>query len=396
MTAELPTLLLYLLLPVAAATGWLLAQRHNRRMNGRRASQLSSNYFRGLNYLLSEQQDKALEVFLQLAEVNRETVETHLALGNLFRRRGETDKAIHCHKRIIERDDLSDEQRIQALLELGEDYMRAGLLDRAERLFSELVGISGDSEHRETATRYLLGIYQQEKDWEKAIEQARSLELLTGESSGPMIAQLHCELAQAAVAADRREDAARHLHQARSYNANCARTRIIEAELAREAGELQAAIAAYQRACELDDNCFIQVLGPLVACYRDTGDLGRLEQWLRQRVGAGAGVSAALALARLIREREGETGAMTFLLECLQRRPSVRGLDYLVELMAGRKDSLEDVKPELLQEMVRRLLDGQPIYRCKQCGFSGQTFHWLCPSCRQWETSRPIQGVLGE
>lgn len=396
MPAELPSLLLFLLLPVAAGTGWLFAQRYNRKVNGRRASQLSSNYFRGLNYLLSEQQDKALEVFLQLAEVNRETVETHLALGNLFRRRGETDKAIHCHKRIIERDDLSDEQRIQALLELGEDYMRAGLLDRAEKLFSELVGLSGADERRETATRYLLDIYQQEKDWDKAIEQAVALERLTGESSGRMIAQFYCELAQIAVANDNRDLAERHLRQARRYNPSSARARIIEGELARDAGDLEVAIKAYQSACEVHGHCFIQVLEPLLECHRETGGLEQLEQWLHQQVAAGAGVSAALALARLIQEREGATAARAFLLECLQRRPSVRGLDYLVELMAGHKDTLEDVRPELLQEMVRRLLDGQPVYRCQQCGFSGQTYHWLCPSCRRWETSRPIQGVLGE
>src|SRR6056297_1563437 len=126
------------LLPVAAWSGWWAAGRAFRRGERRQQHAISSNYFKGLNYLLNEQPDKAIEVFLKLAEVNRETVETHLALGNLFRRRGEVDKAIHFHRHIVGRPNLSDRHRFQALLELGEDYMRAGLLDRAERLYAEL------------------------------------------------------------------------------------------------------------------------------------------------------------------------------------------------------------------------------------------------------------------
>ncbi|MGA9421829.1 MAG: lipopolysaccharide assembly protein LapB, partial [Rhodanobacteraceae bacterium] len=133
--------LLFLLLPVAAFSGWYIARRGSERTSGARVSELSTSYFRGLNYLLNEQQDKAIEVFLKLADINRDTVETHLALGNLFRRRGEVDRAIRVHQNLIARPSLNDAEKTVALLELGEDYMRAGLLDRAETLFIDLVAM---------------------------------------------------------------------------------------------------------------------------------------------------------------------------------------------------------------------------------------------------------------
>lgn len=383
---------LFGLLPVAAASGWWLGRR---RRNGGGAGdpQLSSNYFRGLNYLLNEQSDKAIEVFLKLAEVNQETVETHLALGNLFRRRGEVDKAIRFHKHIISRPSLTDEQRTQALLELGEDYMRAGLLDRAERLFSELVGVH---DHSVSAIRHLLMIYQQEKDWEQAIEQALRLERVEGTTMVPVVAQLYCELAACAVARGEAEAARRHLRQARRYNARCARARLIEGDLAWGEGRWDDAAEAYRAACEIDRGCYADALDRLVECHDNSGDIESLETWLEGVVQRDDGVSPALALARLRARRDGEPEAARFMLAFLQRRPSVRGLEYLAELMSGQQRTLVNVKPELLRELVRRLMDGQPQFRCQQCGFSGQVHHWQCPSCRQWETTHPITGVMGE
>ena len=164
--------LLFLLLPVAALSGWVLGRRGSERTSGARVSELSTSYFRGLNYLLNEQQDKAIEVFLKLAEINRDTVETHLALGNLFRRRGEVDRAIRVHQHLIARPNLSEDEKTVALLELGEDYMRAGLLDRAETLFSDLVAMNAQAP---SALKHLIAIYQHERDWDKAIDHARRL-----------------------------------------------------------------------------------------------------------------------------------------------------------------------------------------------------------------------------
>ena len=177
--------LLWLLLPVAALSGWWIGRRRGNSNKNQSSSSIYPEYFKGLNFVLNEQPDKAIEVFIRMLEVDSETVETHLALGNLFRRRGEVDRAIRIHQNLIARPTLDREQRAHALLELGMDYMRLGLLDRAEGLFLELV----ESDlHLNQAYTELLEIYQQEKDWENAINIARKLELISGKKLNPVIA----------------------------------------------------------------------------------------------------------------------------------------------------------------------------------------------------------------
>ena len=378
------------LLPVAAATGWYLA-RHQDGRRRRKETTLSSSYFRGLNYLLNEQPDKAIEVFLKIAEINKETVETHLALGNLFRRRGEMDKAIRFHKHIITRPDLKDEQRTAALFELGEDYMRAGLLDRAERLFSELL------EHdprAELPARQLLDIYQQEKDWEKAIDKARYLSSDGGKTER-LIAQFHCEIAQQALDRNDAELVEKTLRQARRCDPRSARPRLLQAELAWRRQDWQAAAEHFKEACELDSDCTIAVMARLIECHRQLQTLGALKDWLSELLDRSAMSTPTVALARLMAESDPQQ-AVEFMLERLARRPTVRGLEYLMELLNQEGVSLDQVGPELIRALMQRLLEGQPRYRCQQCGFSGSSAHWLCPSCRRWNTTRVINGVLGE
>src|SRR5436190_18436361 len=182
--------LLWLLLPLAFLSGWFAARLEARRQAGR-SFDLPSAYFKGLNFLLNEQPDKAIEIFIQVLEVNSETVETHLALGNLFRRRGEVERAIRIHQNLIARPTLNREQRTYALLELGQDYFKAGLFDRAENLFLELAEVRA---HSEQALRLLLNIYQQEKEWDKAIQTGRRFARVSGKRMDDVIAQYYCEL----------------------------------------------------------------------------------------------------------------------------------------------------------------------------------------------------------
>ena len=386
------SVVLFLLLPVAAASGWLLARRQSARRNRKRASAFSSNYFRGLNYLLNEQPDKAIEVFLKLVEVNPDTVETHLALGSLFRRRGEMDKAIRFHKHIITRPGLTDEQRGQALMELGEDYMQAGLLDRAEYLFSDL--LDHDESHIRPV-RQLLDIYQQEKDWEKAIVQARRLRHIEGEQSASLIASFHCELARQALDADDVEAARQALRQARRHDSENARALLIQAELAARDGEWADAAEHYRHACEIDPDCLSFVFDELLDSHRRAERMDEMQEWLESQVERSPMTTAILALARM-KAVSDPRDAVAFLLTHLSRRPTVRGLDYLIDLVYRQGASLDEVGPELIQDILQRLLEGQPRYRCQHCGFSGSSWHWLCPGCRRWHTTRAITGVLGE
>jgi lipopolysaccharide biosynthesis regulator YciM len=180
--------LLWLLLPVAVAFGWFAAQRSKGKPGSCSDSMLGSEYIKGLNYLLNEQQDKAIDVFIRMLEVNSDTVETHLALGNLFRKRGEVDRAIRIHQNLIARTSLSEEQRTDALLELGQDYMKAGLFDRAEALFKELLE---HNVHISSALPLLLDIYQQEKDWDNAIAIADQMGFVGEQPARSVIAHFY-------------------------------------------------------------------------------------------------------------------------------------------------------------------------------------------------------------
>lgn len=381
------------LLPVAALSGWLAGRRAAERRGGQRVSRLSSSYFRGLNFLLNEQPDKAIEVFLQIAEVDKDTVETHFALGNLFRRRGEVDRAIRIHQNLIERPRLSEEQRVQAVLELGEDFMRAGLLDRAETLFSDLGQVD---QVAPKALRHLISIYQQERDWAKAIDHARRYEAATGEPMGRLLAQFHCELAEAALAQGEKDGARRHLRDAAEVDSHCARAGIIEGRMALEVGDDAAAIRAFERVARHDVDYLPEVLQPLLGAFERTGERGRARAFLAEMVERSAGVSPMLALARLIREDEGDAAAAEFLTRQLQRRPSVRGQNALIDLSLARTDQAAGETLRVVRELSGQLVASAAAYRCGHCGFGARAHHWQCPSCKRWGTIRPVHGAFGE
>ena len=382
---------LFVLLPLAAASGWLVGYGQRKRRI-RQGSVLSRRYFRGLNYLLNEESDKAIEEFLQLAEVNRDTVDTHLALGTLFRRRGEMDKAIRYHKHIIARPNLDEDQRERVLFELGLDYMRAGLLDRAERLFLELID---SAQVGVSSRRHLLDIYQQEKDWPQAIEQAQRLELVDGEPTSRLVAQLRCELADQALEAGDPERALQNLRQARRYEPANARARLIEGEIARREGSLDVACERYREACELDPDLLVVWSETIVSAHRESDAINLFKDWLAGLGQRTHGNAPALLLARLTAETNPREAAK-LLLATLQERSTVRGLELLMDLLNASELGLQEVGPELIRDLMQQLLQRQPIYRCQQCGFSGSSHHWMCPSCRHWNSTRVIRGVLGE
>ena len=205
------TFLLAGLLVFAAAVGWFFARLPDFRRDERSESSIGADYLRGLNLVLNRQTDEALELFVQMARVDDETLETHFALGHLFRRRGEVDRAIRVHQNLLARPNLSETQRHQALFSLASDYLGAGLFDRAEKLFTEL---RSSPTMAESALRNLVDIYERQHDWNKAIEARRKLDSRTGEKSVE-VAHYHCELAESARRDGDMTSARRHLRNAR-------------------------------------------------------------------------------------------------------------------------------------------------------------------------------------
>ncbi len=373
--------LLWLLLPAAAYSGWWMAKRDQGR-GGQPPSSLRPDYFKGLNYILNEQPDKALQVFIRMVEVDGETVETHLALGNLYRRRGEVERAIRIHQNLITRPALSEEQRTYALLELGLDYMRAGLLDRAESLFLELLELGA---HVSQALRQLIEIYQQERDWSKAIRAAQRLEAVSGHPQGALIAHFYCELAEEMVGQGR--EAGALLQRALEHHPACVRASLLEGRLAMERGDWDGAIAAYSRVEGQDPAYLHEVVQPLWESYHAKGDeeglMAHLDRF-SQRYGL---IAAQEGLVRLIEARHGPQAAERRLVEDLGRHPSVEGLIQLLDLQIaqGREELI------LYRDALGRLGEERPLYRCQRCGFSGKVLHWRCPSCRAWDTVKPVR-----
>ncbi len=385
--------LLILLLPVAAWSGWRLARRHYTRAEHRNRRGIHPEYFKGLNYVLNEQPDKAIEVFIKMLEVDSETVETHLALGNLFRRRGEVDRAIRIHQNLIARPTLDREQRALALLELGMDYMRSGLLDRAESLFEELVETGSYSVQ---AFRELLDIYQQEKEWDNCIATARRLEMTSGERLDPVVAQYYCEKAELLTSQGQYKAARDNVRHALNIDPNCVRASFIEAGIIREAGKMRYAIRAYKRIEKQDPDYLPEVIPLLVECYRELDRMDDCMNYLRAIVDRHGGITATLTLTDLIARRDGEEAAAEFITSELRKHPSVRGLERLLEYALDRASGPTRESLITIRDLTGKLLENRPVYKCVHCGFVGKSLHWQCPSCKQWNTIKPIHGVEGE
>lgn len=388
-----------LVLPVFFGFGWLAARIDIKHLLSESRA-LPRSYFTGLNFLLNEQPDKAIEAFLEVARIDPETIELHFALGSLFRRRGESDRAIRVHKHLIERDaslsQLTDEQRLHALAELGQDYLKAGLLDRAEEIFVKLRGTRRDEE----ALRNLLEIYQQEKDWEKAIAIATQMPGHAEHLWQKEIAEFHCELATSDLLNGRVDAARQRLDAALAANRKCVRATLLlgeleaklgsgEAATAASAAKLEAALATWQ-GIEQQNPVFLSLAAEkMLAVYRELGREPAGIELLRGYLARHASLDLLDAVFQAELRTGGPQAAYALVRDELRRNPTLLGLDKLLEaqvLLAApeKRADLELVK-NLIHNHTRRVAR----YRCGDCGFKARQFHWRCPACGGWETFPP-------
>lgn len=380
--------LVLLLLPVAAASGWYLRGRSV--PPEERSPVVHPDYLRGISHLVNDDADKAIEVFVRLLEVDNETVETHLALGNLFRRQGEVDRALRVHQNLVARPSLKAVHRNQARFELAQDYQRAGVLDRAEDLYRELVD---QGMFLDRALHGLVQIYEAERDWRQAIETTRRLESARGHAMRPVIAQYYCELAEEARAAGDTEAALKQLKAARAEFRECVRASLLRGEIAQKAGDHAAAIKAYRQVARQDPDFVSEVLTPIGESFAATEDSAGYRRFLEEVMAADNGVGPHIAFARLL-QREGDNdAAISHLSEYLQHTPNWIGFYHLLDL--AWSDSRTGLSGPLnsLRESLRNIIERQPLYHCGHCGFSGRYLHWQCPSCKQWNTIAPVRDV---
>lgn len=373
-----------LAIPVAFALGWM-ASRYDLNKLLSESANLPRSYFRGLNFLLNEQQDKAIDAFIEVAKLDPETVELHFALGNLFRRRGETDRAIRVHQNLLSRNDLPVSERDHALFELGQDFLKAGLLDRAEETFHMLA----EGDYALDAQRALLTIYEIEKDWTKSIDTAARIEAMGAPRLTTEISQFHCELAQDALQRKSAELAAEHLRDALAVNPQNARAAILSGDTAAAAGDHRAAIEHWRR-IETQNPAYL----PLVAdkLMKSYAALDRAAEGAELLTGYAQRYPSNDLLDvvyQYVAQLRGNDVAHALARSQMEKAPNLSGMLHLLDAQIAAADEPRRSELEMMRALVKQRTKNLPRYTCQNCGFRARLFYWQCPGCSGWETYAP-------
>ena len=365
---------------------FLMTFRRNK-SNSSRRSHFSTEYFKGLNHLLNDEQDKALDIFVKLVETDWETIDTHFALGKIFRKNGEIDKAIKVHQGLIARPSLPDRLRNRVLLELGYDYLGAGWFDRAEGLFKEVLIHDPGSEK---ALQNLILIYQQEKDWHKAIDAAESLFSENPAKVGPMISQYYCELAEIAHTRGDVSQVEHFANQALRYDTASVRASIILADMAMTAGDYKRAKLLLQRIEKQDAEFMPIVMDKLVECHHLQDETEDLLEYLDQLNKRHTNLPLLESHAKVIERYKGQDAAISYVMDKLEKSPSLGAMNQLLSYKKTESD--KDVYTMMLglKTAVNVMNQEQASYQCKHCGFKSNTLYWLCPGCHSWGSVKPF------
>lgn len=386
--------LLFLLLPVAAAYGWYMGRRSVRYSHQDKQHSISREYVTGLNFLLSDQPDKAVDLFIELLQVDSETIDTHLALGNLFRQRGEVQRAIKIHQNLIARPSLTHEQRNLALLQLARDYLAAGLFDRAEELFIKLLD---EPEHLKMALRQLLIIYEQTKEWDQAIAVSLKLTKFGDGKVKQDMAHFYCEMASSLSVDHEPKKIIHYLKKALAQHKGCVRASIMLGNFYAEQLEYKHAITWYEHVLVQNIDFVTEVLPPLRDCYTQLGDEAGFVRFLNRAQESKVGTGVAILLSEYTAKSISSEAAERLILKHIMRYPTMKGF---YQLMQYQVDAAEEGKAKeslsLLRNLVGEQLKLKPIYSCTKCGFSTKRIYWRCPSCKGWGIITPIRGLDGE
>ncbi|WP_152207114.1 lipopolysaccharide assembly protein LapB [Marinobacter changyiensis] len=383
----------WLLLTVAVAAGWFAGR--SGRSSERSTTVISdeTSVKDRLQFLFTNYSDQAVENFVESLAVSPDTVSLHLSIGAHFRHKGETDRAIVIHQNLLARPELPPRFSPKVTFELALDYLAAGLLDRAEALFHELMG---DREYGRKASAQLIELYQREKEWDKAAQVTATLVTAVPDLAlSKQLAYITCELADQALRDDDRWNAQKLAKEALQHDRSCIRATLILVSLQRRSGNFRDASQTLLKVFDQNPEFGPEAVDRLMKLEKEHGDIARLGKNLKKLYQAWPSTSLLLALVESVERSSGRPAAIELIRAELEIRPSVRGLLRLVE-MAGYEKGMTTDEGRLVSRIGHLLLANRPIYRCVSCGFSGQQLHWLCPSCKQWETVRPIQGVEAE
>jgi lipopolysaccharide biosynthesis regulator YciM len=371
-------------MPIFFGLGWIAARVDIRQLVSESRS-LPRGYFKGLNFLLNDQPDKAIDAFIEIVRLDPETADMHFALGNLFRRRGETERAIRVHQNLLSRPDLPAEQKAHAEYELGMDYLKAGLLDRAEETFTGLI----DGQYSVQARRSLLEIFQREKEWPRAIEAALGLQEAGAGARQKEVSQFYCEMAQDALVHMHPEAALPLLEQALQADRTSVRATILIGDAQMAQGDAEGALATWRRVEQQSVPHVALVAQRVMDGYRKVGRPQEGVSLLKSYLEEASSIDLLEVVFKAVIDLHGVDAAKQLVSDELRRTPTLLGLDKLLE--ARMMDAPAGLLSELT--MVKGLVHGytQKLarYQCGHCGFKARQYYWHCPGCSKWETYPP-------
>ena len=377
-----------LALPLFFSLGWLAARIDLKQLLAE-STALPAAYFKGLNFLITNQQDKAIEAFSEAVQANTDSLELHFALGSLFRKRGEVDRAIHLHLNLLEKKELEPQQKLAVTAELAQDYLKAGLLDRAEELFESL----NDNRYRQPALRALLEIYVREREWERAIKAATELERLSGIPFRIEVSHYYCEMAVKSKLANDTHTARFELEQALNANKNSIRANVLLGDLEVETEDHKSAISTWKR-IEFQKPEYLGLIAPkLINSYRALNQISEGLSLLQSYLQTYKLSSLLNVLFESTLAEEGAESAAKLARNELIRKPSLNTLDQLLQARAivesNHPQNLKNSNAQdtqLMQQAVRHAIGNRTAYYCEQCGFKAKYHHWQCPACNAWES----------
>lgn len=375
--------LLFLLLPVAAVSGWYLGLRSKLIDNKKKRDLISSKYFTGLNYILNEEPDQAVNVLIQLLDKDADTVDIHLMLGNLFRKRGEVDRAIKVHKAILLKSNLQDSYRDILNLELAKDYISAGLLDRAEEILLNLID---NLKQLESSLKLLISIYEESKDWEKAINACIKLQLITKKDQSKKISHFYCEIAISHLQTKSYSFAKRTLNQALKYNPKSVRVGILLADLNIMQSNFKSAIKVLENLVLHAENYLSEIVPKIIKCYEYLGKTKDFDKVWSVILKKNNNIKVILAYVSFLQAKKGDVKALDYLNRHLLDNPSILGLSKTIELnLFLATDKFRD-KLENFNEIMAKLIQKNYNFKCKSCGLASKVLEWQCPSCKEWDS----------
>lgn len=376
----LDTVLLYGLLLTGVAVGWAMGYRYAQQSGSKRRP----DFIPSIEYILANNNDAALSRLLDVEQIDEDGLDLLLKLGKALRNKGETDRAIHLHQTLFARKDIPREVLSTLKFELALDYLIAGLLDRAERLFIELLALKDDN--FEEIAEHLIELYEEESEWQKIVDLYAQYKLQRFPKLSKRTAHAICELAELALNKRYFLETHQFCRRALKIDSNCARAYVVQGNLAYSQDEPNEAIRCYLRALEINPKAIFSVLTPLYNSFEQVKNDKGLMEVLKQQWKSSLYMPVLRLYINRISEEKSPAEAVSYLLAEMAQQPSNPGFELFAELVVKQEIQLDSLQLKALYDILHEIVNHEPKFQCNNCGLRTEHFHWRCPNCKSWSS----------